>query len=111
MPHAVRALCRSIWVVAALCAPGQAAQAQTQSAVVRGQAIAEQACAGCHAVEGPGGGTIQGRDVPSLRAIAGRGWTPQRLESFITTPHRPMPATPLEPADVRAVAAYILSLK
>lgn len=95
----------------ALCALGQPAQAQTQSAIVRGQGVAERACAGCHALEGSQGSVIQGVQVPSFRTIAGRGWTPERLQSFIATPHRPMPGIPLELAEIRDLVAYIQSLK
>jgi mono/diheme cytochrome c family protein len=49
--------------------------------------------------------------VPTFRAIAGRSWTPERLQAFIATPHRPMPAIPLDMSEIRDVAAYILSLK
>jgi mono/diheme cytochrome c family protein len=87
------------------------AAAQTPSNVIRGQGIAERACAGCHAREGGQGSIVQGRDVPSFRAIAGMGWSAERLQAFITTPHRPMPATPLDASEVRDVADYILSLR
>jgi mono/diheme cytochrome c family protein len=106
-----RALFRSLHVAATLGTLAQAAHAQTQSAIVRGQGIAERACAGCHAINGSAGAVIQGRDVPTFRAIAGRSWTPERLQAFIATPHRPMPAIPLGMSEIRDVAAYILSLK
>jgi mono/diheme cytochrome c family protein len=106
-----RAIGRCLQVAAALGGLAQQAHAQTQSAIVRGQGIAERACAGCHATNGSAGSTIQGRNVPTFRAIAGQGWTPQRLQAFITTPHRPMPAIPLDMSEIRDVVAYILSLK
>ena len=102
---------RLLWIAAAGCILGQAAQAQTQSNIVRGQGIAERACAGCHAMDGGQGSVVQGIAVPSLRAIAGRGWSAERLQAFITTPHRPMPATPLEMSEVRDLADYIPSLR
>lgn len=101
---------RSLGVAGALCALAQAADAQTLSAVGRGQEIAQRACAGCHAIDGSAGSIIEGRAVPTFRAIAGRGWTQERLQAFITTPHRPMPAIPLEMSEIRDVVAYILSL-
>jgi mono/diheme cytochrome c family protein len=89
-----------------------AAHGQTSSAIVRGQEIAERACAGCHATNGGQRSTIQGTDVPSFRAIATQpNQTPQTLQSFIMTPHRPMPGIPLTLAEIDDVAAYILSLK
>jgi mono/diheme cytochrome c family protein len=101
-----RSLCMTV-----VCAISQPAAAPRQSAIVRGQAIAERACGGCHAIDGSAGSTIQGTAVPTFRAIAGRGWTAQRLETFITTPHRPMPATPLSLSEVRDLVAYIESLR
>ena len=50
---------------------------------------------GCHALGGRPGRTVEGIDVPSFSAIAGRpNQTPQRLQSFVMTPHRPMPGIP-----------------
>ena len=99
-------------VAAALCALASAAHGQTAASIARGQEIAERACAGCHGLSGPPGRTVEGTDVPSFRAIAGRpNQTPQRLQSFIMTPHRPMPGIPLSLAEVNDVVAYLLSLK
>ena len=107
-----RVLLRWSCVAVLLLALGSAAQAQTASSVARGHEIAERACAGCHAIDGGQGGTIQGAPVPSFRAIAGQpSQTPQRLQSFIMTPHRPMPGIPLSLADVNDVVAYLLSLR
>jgi mono/diheme cytochrome c family protein len=109
-PRAARAFWRGLPVATALCLASQVAVAQTQSAIVRGQGIAERACAGCHALEGSQGSVIQGVQVPSFRTIAGRGWTAERLQTFIATPHRPMPGIPLEMAEIRDLIAYIQSL-
>jgi mono/diheme cytochrome c family protein len=110
-PHHGRVLLRLAGLAAVACSLALAAAAQTPSNVMRGQGIAERACAGCHAMNGGSGTIIQGRDVPSFRAIAGLGWSAERLQAFITTPHRPMPATPLDASEVRDLADYILSLK
>ena len=73
---------------------------------------AERACGGCHAIADRPGSTVQGTAAPSFGAIAGRpNQTSQRLQSFIMTPHRPMPGIPLSLAEVNDVVAYILSLK
>jgi mono/diheme cytochrome c family protein len=89
-----------------------AAQAQTAASIARGQEIAERACGGCHALAGQPGRTVEGISVPSFRAIAGRpNQTPQRLQNFIMTPHRPMPGIPLSLAEVDDVVAFLLSLK
>ena len=110
-PHHGRVLRRLVPIVAIACAFAVPAAAQTPSSIVRGQGIAERACAGCHAMDGRQGSIFRGRDVPSFRAIAGLGWSAERLQAFITTPHRPMPATPLDGSEVRDLADYILSLK
>ncbi len=108
----LRMLLRTLPVALALCASSAAAHGQTPSTIARGKDIAERACGGCHAIDGGTGGTIQGANVPSLRAIASRpNQTPQRLQAFIITPHRPMPGIPLDLAEVNDVVAYILSLK
>ena len=105
-------LLRTLHVAVALCALSPVAHGQTSSAIVRGQELAERACAGCHAINGRQGSTIMGTDVPSFRAIAARpNQTPQRIQGFIMTPHRPMPGIPLTLAEINDVAAYILSLK
>jgi mono/diheme cytochrome c family protein len=89
-----------------------AAQAQTQAAIARGREIAERVCAGCHAIDNQKGGTVQGTDVPSFRALANRPYrTPESLRAFIMTPRHPMPAIPLELNEIRDVVAYIQSLK
>jgi mono/diheme cytochrome c family protein len=103
---------RALQVAAALCALASAAHGQTPASIARGQEIAERACGGCHAVAGQSGSTVQGMAVPSFGAIAARpNQTPQRLQSFIMTPHRPMPGNALALAEVNDVVAYILSLK
>jgi mono/diheme cytochrome c family protein len=98
--------------MAALVALLAPAHAQTQATLARGKEIAERVCAGCHAVNDKQGSTVQGTDVPSFRAIAGRPYkTPESLQAVIMTPRHPMPAIPLELAEIRDVVAYIQSLK
>ena len=110
-PLAARVLWCGLLLAATLYAGSEAGHAQTQSAIVRGQAVAERACGGCHAFEGSQGGVIQGVQVPSFRTIAGHGWTAERLQTFIATPHRPMPGVSLDLAEIRDVVAYIQSLR
>ena len=99
-------------VAVALCASVSVAQAQTAVAIARGQEIAERACVGCHSLGGQAGRKVEGIDVPSFGAIATQPHqTPQRLQSFIMTPHRPMPGINLSLAEVNDVVAYLLSLK
>ena len=107
-----RRLLRILQVGTALCVLTSAAHAQTAASIARGQEIAERACAGCHALAGSAPRRVEGIDVPSFRSIAaGPNQTPQRLQSFIMTPHRPMPGIPLSLAEVNDVVAFLLSLK
>jgi len=87
------------------------ARAQTDAEIARGKAIAEQECAGCHAMDGQQGGSVRGTPAPAFRAIAGRPRTAERLKDLVTTPPHPMPAIPLGASDVNAIVAYIRSLK
>src|SRR5262245_32422729 len=98
-------------LLAALFALGLAAHAQTDASILRGREVAQRACAGCHAMSGTKGGSIQGIEVSSFSAIAGRNWSAERLQAFIMTPHRPMPATPLPLSEVRDLVDYIVSLR
>jgi mono/diheme cytochrome c family protein len=99
-------------MVAAVVALVSPAEGQTQAAAARGKALAERVCAGCHAINDKQGSTAQAADVPSFRAIADRPYrTAESLQAAIMTPRHPMPAIPLELAEIRDVAAYIQSLK
>jgi mono/diheme cytochrome c family protein len=110
---ATRMLLHRLQVVVVLCALGPAAHAQTAAAISRGHDIAQQACAGCHGIDGGGGGTIiQGTAVPSFGAIADRpNMTAERLQALIMTPRHPMPAIPLGFAETNDLVAYIRSLR
>jgi mono/diheme cytochrome c family protein len=90
--------------------PLEHVSAQTQSEVVIGRDVAQRACVGCHSIDDPAS-VIEGREVPTFRAIAGKGWSAERLQAYIATPHRPMPGIPLDTSEIRNVATYILSLK
>jgi mono/diheme cytochrome c family protein len=105
-------LLSALQIAAALGLAGPTAHGQTEAAVARGKEIAERVCAGCHAIDGRHGSTVQGTDVPSFVALAGRPYrTPERLQAFIMTPRHPMPAIPLELSEIRDIVAYIQSLK
>ena len=87
---------------------GLAGNAQTPSAVDRGKIIAEERCGGCHIA----GAMVQGTAAPSFIALAARpNLTAERLRDLITTPKHPMPAVPLEAAEIDAVVAYLRSLR
>ncbi len=104
---------RALQIAAAVCTFSSLAYGQTPATIARGRELAERVCAGCHAINGgAGGGPIPGTSAPSFRAIAGRpNQPPQRLQSFIMTPHRPMPGIPLSLAEVDDIVAYLLTLK
>ncbi len=102
---------RSIIAAVVLLGFAGAAHGQTDAGAARGKAIAEQACAGCHAMEGRQGSTIQGTPAPAFRAIAGQSRTAERLKDIVTTPPHPMPAIPLGVSEVNDIVAYIRSLK
>jgi mono/diheme cytochrome c family protein len=107
-----RMLLSALPVAAVLGLTGLPAHGQTQATVARGKEIAERVCAGCHAIDGRQGSTVQGTDVPSFRALADRPYrTPESLQAIIMTPRHPMPAIPLELSEIRDVIAYIQSLK
>ena len=109
---ASRMLWSGLQIAAVLGLAGVPAHGQTQATVARGKDIAERLCAGCHAIDGRQGGTVQGTDVPSFRALANRPFrTPESLQAIIMTPRHPMPAIPLELNEIRDVIAYIQSLK
>ena len=109
---ASRMLLSALQVAVVLGLASLPAHGQTQATVARGKEIAERLCAGCHAIDGRQGSTVQGTDVPSFRALADRPYrTPERLQAFIMTPRHPMPAIPLELSEIRDVVAYIQSLK
>jgi mono/diheme cytochrome c family protein len=107
-----RTLLSALQVAAALGLASPPAHGEPQAAIARGKEIAERVCAGCHAIDGQQGGTVQGTDVPSFRALADRPHrTPESLQAIIMTPRHPMPAIPLELSEIRDVVAYIQSLK
>ena len=86
--------------------------AQTRASATRGKDLAEQACAGCHAITSNEVRTIQGTVVPSFSTIAsGPHGTTERLKSLITTPPHLMPAIPLTLNEIDDLAAFISSLK
>jgi cytochrome c oxidase subunit II len=98
--------------------PGRDSPASTR----RGRDIFMQArCAGCHAIRGT---EAAGQIAPDLTHIATRSTlgagtlpnTPENLAAWIQDPQRvkpgnQMPATPLAPDDVRALVAYLETLR
>lgn len=86
------------------------AHGHDEQSIARGQALAARWCTGCHS---PDGTTVVERIVvPSLAAAVNRpNRSSERLQAFLLTPHRPMPAIPLELGEIKDIAAYLGSLK
>jgi cytochrome c len=76
-----------------------------------GRELAAKLCSNCHAV--PHEPSSAGRpDVPTFMAIARKpNITSERIAGAIILPHPEMPGVPLSRAEIRDIAAYILSLQ
>lgn len=84
------------------------ALAQTPDAA-QGHALARQWCAGCHQVE-PGG--AMNEVAPSFLTVANDpNRTPERLRSWLFSPHPDMPDFNLTYQEIRAIIAYLESLQ
>ena len=95
-----------------LCLLAPTAHGHDELSVARGSAMVDRLCVGCHGRDGQSIMTIQGVPVPSFGTIASRpDLTPERLVGFLLTPHRPMPAIPLDLIDIKDIVAYIASLR
>ena len=97
-----------MFLVAAAC--GLAAGAAARADVVRGKALSEQFCAGCHAVK-PGQESPVAKAPTFLRSASDPSITETSLKVFLRTPHWTMPNIVLKPDDSDDVVEYILSLK
>ena len=88
------------------------AWATTPAAIKRGHALAKEACAKCHAIEGPGPSPL--KDVPVfsrlLQDFPGRNLD-ELLAEGLMAPHRPMPMFLANPEDVDNLLAYLLSIQ
>lgn len=104
----------SSWLIAAIVvASGPALAATTGDSVdvSRGERLAEQWCANCHAVEAKPPLQAAG-GIPSFRRVAQlRSTTALSLRAFLLTPHPSMPNIKLDHDDLDEIIAYILSLK
>lgn len=99
---------RLIALTLILAAP--AASAQELGSAPRGETLAREVCAECHAVDRDEAGPDA--NAPGLPAVADlASTTRQSLLVFLTTPHPTMPDLILEPQEVDDITAYILSLR
>jgi len=96
----------SIGAVLAVLAACGSAQAQT----AKGELIATEQCAGCHAVK-PGQQSPNPKAPAFASLAADPSITELSLRAFLRTPHWTMPNIILKPDDIDEVAAYIVSLK
>lgn len=76
--------------------------------VVNGKAIAKRWCADCHLVSRDQ--AQANSDVPSFAAIAHKKEPPEKLKSFLVSPHPNMSDMNLSRSDVADLIAYIASL-
>jgi mono/diheme cytochrome c family protein len=84
--------------------------ARDQTDAVRGHALAQAWCSGCHAVEKFAIPLEQG--PPAFVAVASmRSTTPLSIRVFLQSSHEPMPNFILKKQDIDDLAAYIISLK
>jgi cytochrome c len=87
-----------------------AAQASAGDAA-RGRLLAERLCTNCH-VLAPGTSSSVTVGIPSFPEMARRPeQTAEWLAGRLMAPHPPMPDASLTAAEIRDLAAYILSLK
>lgn len=97
----------SIGAAAALLVLGTGAS-QAQDAE-RGRMMAERWCAECHVVGPDGAGGDAG---PAFETVANReGGQADIIVAWLADPHPPMPNMSLTMAEIRDLAAYIMSLR
>jgi mono/diheme cytochrome c family protein len=99
-------------LLATLAIPALATTALGDDArVAEGRAVAEAWCQRCHVI-GEGDQPSALADAPSFRSLAGRGdITAEALAFALLSPHPVMPSFPVTKAEIRALSAYIDSLK
>lgn len=87
----------------------QAQMAPVQPDAETGLKLARVMCANCHMVEH--GAATALADVPPFMEIARRpGRTPDYIQTYVMSPHPPMPTLQLTRWDLENLAAYIVSL-
>ena len=100
------------WVLAAgLAVLSAGAQAQHRGGAMRGEALARDVCADCHAVEASP--EVLRTDAPRPFAMVARdpAWDDDALRAYIRDPHPQMPQFELTPEGLDDVVAYIRSLR
>ena len=92
--------------MAAAVAAGSVAQADTS----KGEMLAAQLCAGCHAIR-PGQNSPNPKATPFAAVAANPSYNIFSLRSFLRTPHWTSTNLSLKPDDNEAIASYIMSLQ
>jgi mono/diheme cytochrome c family protein len=76
----------------------------------KGEQIARQWCASCHAIGGnPAGPVPQG--PPSFHMVASSRMTADQLRAFLSHPHRAMPNLALTRAEIDDLIGYVDTLR
>lgn len=97
--------------VGAVVLGGAPAAAQQGGNAVNGRMLAERLCSSCHAID-PVPSSVPRADIPTFAAIAALPQTtPERLAGAIILPHPEMPDVALTRNELRAVIAYIMTLR
>jgi mono/diheme cytochrome c family protein len=92
--------------IAVVVAAGGVAQADT----TKGEMLAAQLCAGCHAIR-PGQNSPKPDAPPFANIVAKDSYNIFSLRSFLRTPHWTSANLSLKPDDNEAIASYIMSLQ
>jgi mono/diheme cytochrome c family protein len=76
----------------------------------KGEMLAVQLCAGCHAIK-PGQNSPKPDAAPFATIVAKDSYNIFTLQSFLRTPHWTSANLSLKPDDNEAIASYIMSLR
>jgi mono/diheme cytochrome c family protein len=95
-----------IVIAGAIAAASNGADADTS----KGQMLAAQLCAGCHAIR-PGQNSPKPDAPPFASIVAKDAYNIFTLRSFLRTPHWTSTNLSLRPDDNEAIASYIMSLQ
>jgi mono/diheme cytochrome c family protein len=78
--------------------------------MTKGEMLAAQLCAGCHAIR-PGQNSPKADAPPFASILAKDSYNIFTLRSFLRTPHWTSTNLSLKPDDNEAIASYIMSLQ
>ena len=81
------------------------AAGQELDAAKRGEAAVQRWCISCHLPQSAASGADAAPTLHQIRALA-RG-NPDRIRTFLSRPHSPMPPLQLSRADIADIVAYL----